>query len=119
MKGTIPGPVLFGYLFDASSLLWQQECNGARGNCFDYDNQKLGYLFAITYTILKIISCIFALLACKLYKAPITMTSTIQKEACSDAECDRNGIINTASGDIFANGALYKAQLGQNISTYV
>ena len=38
--GTIPGPLVFGLLFDTSCLNWQDDC-GRRGNCWVYDNSQL------------------------------------------------------------------------------
>ena len=38
--GTIPGPLVFGALFDTSCLNWQDDC-GRRGNCWVYDNNEL------------------------------------------------------------------------------
>ena len=38
--GTIPGPILFGVVFDSSCLFWQEDC-GRRGNCWVYDNSSL------------------------------------------------------------------------------
>ena len=40
--GSVPGPLLFGLIFDVSCLLWQEEC-GRRGNCWVYDKQQLSY----------------------------------------------------------------------------
>ena len=40
--GSVPGPLLFGLLFDVSCVLWQEEC-GRRGNCWVYDKQQLSY----------------------------------------------------------------------------
>ena len=45
--GSIPGPLIFGALFDASCLYWQEEC-GDRGNCWVYHNEDLGLrLFSV------------------------------------------------------------------------
>ena len=38
--GSIPGPILFGVIFDSACIYWQNEC-GRRGNCWVYDNFKL------------------------------------------------------------------------------
>ena len=38
--GSIPGPILFGVIFDSACIFWQYEC-GRRGNCWVYDNFKL------------------------------------------------------------------------------
>lgn len=40
--GSVPGPLIFGLLFDDSCLLWQEEC-GLRGNCWIYDRSQLSY----------------------------------------------------------------------------
>lgn len=38
--GTIPGPIVFGAIFDSACIYWQYEC-GRRGNCWVYHNQHL------------------------------------------------------------------------------
>ena len=37
LLGTIPGPILFGALFDHTCVLWQNHC-GREGACKSYDN---------------------------------------------------------------------------------
>lgn len=37
LLGTIPGPILFGVLFDRTCVLWQSTC-GREGACRSYDN---------------------------------------------------------------------------------
>jgi len=39
--GSIPGPLLFGVIFDTSCVYWQEEC-GRRGNCWVYNNNSIG-----------------------------------------------------------------------------
>ena len=38
--GAVPGPLIFGALFDHACLSWQDDC-GRRGNCWIYDNKQL------------------------------------------------------------------------------
>ena len=38
--GSIPGPLLFGAIFDSTCIYWQYECS-RRGNCWVYDNTHL------------------------------------------------------------------------------
>ena len=38
--GSIPGPIVFGLIFDSACIFWQNEC-GRRGNCWVYDNTNL------------------------------------------------------------------------------
>ena len=40
LLGSIPGPILFGAIFDSSCLFWQHQC-GRRGNCWVYNNTAL------------------------------------------------------------------------------
>ena len=47
--GPIPGPIIFGALFDASCVKWQGEC-GRRGNCWVYDNWNLS-IYAASFGI--------------------------------------------------------------------
>ena len=38
--GSIPGPIVFGVIFDSTCLFWQFDCD-RRGNCWVYDNIAL------------------------------------------------------------------------------
>lgn len=38
--GSIPGPIVFGVIFDSTCLFWQFDCD-RRGNCWVYDNLQL------------------------------------------------------------------------------
>ena len=38
--GSIPGPIVFGVIFDSTCLFWQFDCD-RRGNCWVYDNLSL------------------------------------------------------------------------------
>ena len=59
--GNVPGPLIFGVLFDASCILWEEEC-GRRGNCLVYDSSKLGiYLLSVALPCLFIAVCLFFL----------------------------------------------------------
>ena len=40
LLGSIPGPILFGAIFDSTCHFWQHEC-GRRGNCWVYNNTAL------------------------------------------------------------------------------
>ena len=40
--GAVPGPLLFGTIIDLTCIKWQYEC-GRRGNCWIYNNNKLGF----------------------------------------------------------------------------
>ena len=60
--GTIPGPLLFGLLFDSACQYWQLEC-GRRGNCWVYDNGKLSYYALAFSASAALLAAVFAGLA--------------------------------------------------------
>ncbi|CAG7725964.1 unnamed protein product [Allacma fusca] len=43
----LPGPILFGYIFDSVCLLWGTKCGG-KGNCWLYNGEQLRYVFNLT-----------------------------------------------------------------------
>ncbi|XP_077534372.1 solute carrier organic anion transporter family member 4A1-like [Haemaphysalis longicornis] len=52
LLGTIPGPVIFGYLIDKSCILWQVTCSGKSGSCAIYENSAMGKnLFGLMITV--------------------------------------------------------------------
>ena len=56
--GSIPGPLIYGALFDASCVYWQEEC-GDRGNCWVYENEDLSLRIFGLSTGIRIISVVF------------------------------------------------------------
>lgn len=69
LLGTIPAPILFGVLMDASCVLWQNTC-GHRGSCRVYDNASMSrYVLAVSVTGKALSSSCF-FLAWFLYRAP-------------------------------------------------
>lgn len=50
----IPSPILFGYIFDHSCLLWGKTCS-KNGNCWLYDNDLIKYTFNITASVFILI----------------------------------------------------------------
>ena len=69
MPGFFLGPVLYGALFDASCLVWQETC-GERGSCWIYDTTKLAwYMLAILLSI-KVCGMGCLTLALYTYKPP-------------------------------------------------
>lgn len=59
--GSIPGPIIFGAIFDASCLKWQGEC-GHRGNCWVYDNRTLSLVsIAVSIPVMCLVTLVFFL----------------------------------------------------------
>ena len=59
--GSIPGPLIFGALFDASCVYWQEEC-GDRGNCWVYHNEDLSLRLFGLATGVRLIAVVFSFL---------------------------------------------------------
>ena len=62
LLGAIPGPLIFGALFDYACLSWQVEC-GQRGNCWLYNSDQLSYSAIGVGIPCNIIACICFFLA--------------------------------------------------------
>ena len=58
--GTVPGPLLFGVIFDSACILWQYEC-GSRGNCWEYNNTNLTLRLFILAIVTNIGNTLFIL----------------------------------------------------------
>lgn len=64
--GAIPGPLIFGAIFDGTCLNWEGEC-GRRGNCWVYDNSLLSiHTLSMTIPVMLIV-CVLFLLSCLTY----------------------------------------------------
>ena len=67
--GTIPGPIIFGYVIDKSCSVWErlESCWGVEedkyGQCLVYDNVTMGRYLLFTNFAFKIIAVIFMLAA--------------------------------------------------------
>ncbi|KAK3710366.1 hypothetical protein QZH41_002798 [Actinostola sp. cb2023] len=59
---SVPGPMIIGYVIDNTCSLWNTKC-GQRGNCLNYDYDKLGWII-VSYAIpLKAFSLLFYFLS--------------------------------------------------------
>lgn len=67
--GTVPGPLIFGLVFDHSCIAWQEKC-GSRGTCWLYDSPSLSYrIFGSMFALVFASNC-FIIAALCLYKPP-------------------------------------------------
>ncbi|KAG0725993.1 Solute carrier organic anion transporter family member 4A1 [Chionoecetes opilio] len=77
LLGTIPGPILFGVLFDHTCVLWQSTC-GREGACRSYDNFYMSrYMMAIS-VLFKFLSTIFYIVSWWLYSPHHSMSPNPQ-----------------------------------------
>ena len=67
--GWLPGPLLFGTVFDNACLLWQDEC-GETGACLYYDNERIGLHIFFVVVGFKVLSLLLLLMAWAFYKPP-------------------------------------------------
>ena len=91
--GTIPAPLIFGAVFDASCILWQDTC-GVRGSCFFYDKQQLAlYMFGVCVGY-KCFALVFMICAWKFYVPPKIDPDAIEKDVdgLSFVEGSRNDV---------------------------
>ena len=79
MLGGIPGPILYGVIFDSSCIYWQEDC-GRRGNCWVYNNDSIGNRAFFLSFFGVAISAVFMIL-CWLFFPPISCTKPGQKSA--------------------------------------
>jgi len=54
--GTIPGPIIFGYVIDGTCQIWSRTdaCNPGLGSCMMYRNQELSFGMLILSFIYKV-----------------------------------------------------------------
>ena len=69
IAGWLPGPLLFGAVFDNACLLWQDEC-GETGACLYYDNELIGLHIFFVVVGFKVLSLLLLLMAWAFYKPP-------------------------------------------------
>lgn len=69
LLGTIPAPILFGYLIDRSCVLWPGT-GAEQGACAVYENKQMAHNLLALLATVKFLSCLFFFLSWVLYKAP-------------------------------------------------
>ncbi|KAK3093809.1 hypothetical protein FSP39_020494, partial [Pinctada imbricata] len=67
LLGTIPGPVLTGYVIDQSCGLWQDFC-GERGSCWVYDRTQMSWRLFVWWVCVKVFSGVLFLISSCLVK---------------------------------------------------
>ncbi|KAL1440380.1 hypothetical protein MTO96_009425 [Rhipicephalus appendiculatus] len=103
--GTIPGPILFGYLIDRSCILWEGTCNGGSGACAIYENSAMGMNLFRTMLSVKSASIVFFFCASLSTKRKSSSRSvptggTPQAQVVEDdGPCEQQGGVSSASLD--------------------
>lgn len=85
--GFLPGPILFGRIFDAACRLWGESC-GKKGNCQFYDMKKLTDSLGYTGFCFTGVSFIFYFLCFWFCKATIQEEELQSKKRSTNVELD-------------------------------
>lgn len=78
-SGTIPGPVLTGFVIDTSCALWQILCDDSKGSCYVYDRYEMGWRLFLWWISVKLFSAVFFFIASIKYKNPQADTEKVLK----------------------------------------
>ncbi|XP_012941864.1 solute carrier organic anion transporter family member 4A1 [Aplysia californica] len=97
--GSIPGPILFGKMFDLACLVWQKRCDG-EGSCFFYDNHNMSVNLLILSIIFSIVAAVAFFLANFFYKVnPQSEDMHLEATAPSSHHCSQNTLTTTAGSE--------------------
>ena len=58
LPGNVPGPLLFGFVFDKACAVWREQCDD-RGSCWIYDGEKLSVNLTILGVVVRAFSILF------------------------------------------------------------
>lgn len=75
--GSIPGPILFGVIFDSSCVYWQYDC-GRRGNCWVYNNSHIS-IRAFFISVFGVVINTVLMLLCWIFYPPVTCSKQTEK----------------------------------------
>uniref|UniRef100_A0A1E1X5A7 Solute carrier organic anion transporter family member n=1 Tax=Amblyomma aureolatum TaxID=187763 RepID=A0A1E1X5A7_9ACAR len=114
LLGTIPAPIMFGYLIDQSCVLWPGSCDDS-GACAVYENGQMARNLLALLATVKFLSCLFFFLSWLLYKAPEggdeeedgngTPTAAPEKEKSGVATIKQETVVTGAPFKTATNGA--------------
>ena len=91
--GSIPGPLLYGVIFDTSCIYWQEEC-GRRGNCWVYNNDSISIRTFSLSLFGVAVNTVFMIL-CWVFYPPVTCS----KKSKETSE-EENGPVGTTKAEL-------------------
>ena len=89
--GSIPGPIIFGVIFDASCVYWQFDC-GRRGNCWVYNNNLIS-LRAFFITTTGVLVNFVLMLLCWIFYPPVTCSRAIKPSENPDKGGENHSVV--------------------------
>ncbi|XP_026319566.1 solute carrier organic anion transporter family member 4A1 [Hyposmocoma kahamanoa] len=107
LLGTIPAPLLFGFLIDLSCSLWDTSCN-TTGACLLYDNVNMARYMLALALVGKLCSVLFFFLAWWFYRPPGGKTNAVVPSVdlvLSSEKTNGNGMSNGGANG-YCNAAL-------------
>ena len=81
--GSIPGPIVFGVIFDSTCVFWQFDCT-RRGNCWVYDNVTLSNRALALALSGVVLNFVFSFLSWLVYPKSQTDKKTVTSEKPDD-----------------------------------
>ncbi|XP_072947607.1 solute carrier organic anion transporter family member 4A1 [Epargyreus clarus] len=102
LLGTIPAPLLFGFLIDLSCSLWSSTC-GQTGACLLYDNINMSRYMLALALVGKLCSLLFFFLAWWCYKPPGGKAGNAVRPARDLVLRDKPRALNTISNGNIGN----------------
>ena len=76
IAGSIPGPIVFGYVLDTSCILWKSSCSKT-SSCMYYSNYYMSRRMLVIMAVFKTLCLILTLTAWRLYKPIKQRNATI------------------------------------------
>lgn len=129
LTGTIPGPVLTGYVIDSACGLWQDLC-GERGSCEVYDRYEMSWRLFTWWCCVKVFSGAMYILTMIFWKEPPKaeekIVTTLENEkSLTDIGFVNNGYtsseketdVQAQNGSVVTNGT--QDRNGVRESTYM
>lgn len=90
--GSIPGPILFGVIFDSSCVYWQYDC-GRRGNCWVYNNSHISIRAFFISTTGVLINTVFMFL-CWIFFPPVTCSKAVDERTEKTERAEQDTVTN-------------------------
>ncbi|XP_049876668.1 solute carrier organic anion transporter family member 4A1 [Pectinophora gossypiella] len=110
LLGTIPAPLLFGFLIDLSCSLWGKSCD-TTGACLLYDNINMSRYMLALALVGKLCSVLFFFLAWWFYrppggKNPNAVVPSVDLVVCSEKTNGNGPVGNGTGANGYCNAAL-------------
>lgn len=105
LLGTIPAPLLFGFLIDLSCSLWSSSCEKT-GACLQYDNTNMSRYMLALALVGKLCSLLFFFLAWWFYRPPGAVSGNAVVPTVDVLCADKANGARLPNGNGYCNAAL-------------